>query len=35
MMLLVAMIAVSGLSACDAGHMNPITNGGDAPGDIH
>jgi len=35
MLLVTAIIALGGLTACDAGHMDPISNGGDAPGDIN
>jgi hypothetical protein len=34
MVLLLAGIALSGLSACGRGEMGPIENSGDAPGDI-
>jgi hypothetical protein len=32
--LFTAIIALSSLTACDSGKMDPIQNGGDAPGDI-
>ena len=34
MLVLTAFVALSSLTACDSGHMDPIKNGGDAPGDI-
>ena len=34
MVLLTVFVALSGLTACDAGHMDPIKTGGDGPGDI-
>ena len=33
-LVLTAFVALSSLTACDASHMDPIKNGGDAPGDI-
>ena len=33
-MLFTAIIALSSLTACDSGKMDPIQNGGDAPGDL-
>lgn len=35
MLLVTAMLTLGGLAACDSGHMDPISNGGDAPGDIN
>jgi hypothetical protein len=35
MLLVATIVTLGGLTACDAGHMDPIANGGDAPGDIN
>lgn len=35
MLLVVLGVVAGGLAACDSGHMDPMSYGGDAPGDIN